>query len=72
VDHKLLQHPKVIPTQHTAGVTSESRANITRIAALAFSDLAAGRMPPRIVNPEVKPRFTQRVAAALGTALTEG
>lgn len=70
-DHPLLHHPKVIPTQHTAGVTGESRANITRIAALAFGDLAAGRMPPRIVNPQVKPRFAERAAAALGKALTE-
>jgi D-3-phosphoglycerate dehydrogenase len=72
VDHPLLHHPKVIPTQHTAGVTGESRANITRIAALAFSDLAAGRMPPRIVNPEVKQHFAARVAAALGRAPAEG
>lgn len=52
----LLHHPKVIATQHTAGVTQESRANITRIAALAFSDFAAGRMPPRVLNPEVLAR----------------
>ena len=63
-DHKLLHHPAVVASQHTAGVTQESRANITRIAALAFSDLAAGRMPPRIVNPAVKPRFAARVKAA--------
>jgi D-3-phosphoglycerate dehydrogenase len=59
-DHPLLRHPKVIASQHTAGVTEESRANISRIAALAFSDLAAGRLPPRIVNPEVLPRFRAR------------
>lgn len=70
-DHPLLRHPAVIASQHTAGVTQESRANITRIAALAFRDLAAGRMPPRIVNPEVKPRFAARVAAALGRAPVE-
>lgn len=72
VDHKLLHHPAVIASQHTAGVTNESRSNITRIAALAFSDLAAGRMPPRIVNPEVKPRFAERYAATFGVKLSEG
>ncbi|WP_421988412.1 hydroxyacid dehydrogenase [Roseococcus sp.] len=72
VDHPLLHHKAVIASQHTAGVTQESRANITRIAALAFSDLAAGRMPPRIVNPEVKPRFAERYAAAFGLSLQEG
>lgn len=66
VDHPLLHHRAVIASQHTAGVTEESRANITRIAALAFSELAAGRMPPRIVNPEVKPRFVERYKAAFG------
>lgn len=71
VDHPLLHHPAVIASQHTAGVTNESRSNITKIAALAFSDLAAGRMPPRIVNPEVKPRFAERYAAAFGTHLRE-
>lgn len=70
-DHPLLHHPAVIASQHTAGVTQESRANITRIAALAFSDLAAGRMPPRIVNPEVKPRFAERYAATFGIKLQE-
>lgn len=71
-DHPLLHHPAVIASQHTAGVTQESRANITKIAALAFSDLAAGRMPPRIVNPEVKPRFAARYEAAFGVKLGEG
>ncbi|MBS7789026.1 3-phosphoglycerate dehydrogenase [Roseococcus sp. SDR] len=66
VDHPLLHHRAVIASQHTAGVTEESRANITKIAALAFSELAAGRMPPRIVNPEVKPRFIARYTAAFG------
>lgn len=70
-DHPLLHHPAVIASQHTAGVTHESRGNITRIAALAFSDLAAGRMPPRIVNPEVKPRFAERYAATFGIRLQE-
>ena len=35
-DHPLLSHPAVICTQHTAGVTHESRAMITRIAAEAI------------------------------------
>lgn len=66
VDHPLLAHPAVIASQHTAGVTLQSRANITRIAALAFSDLAAGRMPPRIINPAVLPRWRARYEAAMG------
>ncbi|WP_368040619.1 NAD(P)-dependent oxidoreductase [Roseicella sp. DB1501] len=65
-EHPLLHMANVIVTQHTAGVTHESRANITRIAALAFADAAKGLMPPRIINPAVAPRFAERYAAKLG------
>ncbi len=68
-DHPLLHHPHVIASQHIAGVTEQSRANITRIAALAFSDVAAGRLPPRIINPEVLPRWKQRYRQATGFVL---
>lgn len=68
-DHPLLHDPRVIATQHTAGVTEESRTQITTIAAQAFSDVAAGRMPPRIINPAVKPRFAARYEAARGRAI---
>ena len=70
-DHPLLSHPAVICTQHTAGVTHESRAMITRIAAEAFSAFAAGRFPPRIINPEVKARVAERYQAALGRPITD-
>lgn len=65
VDHPLLHHPAVVASQHIAGVTDESRSNITRIAALAFGDLAAGRLPPRIVNPAAIPAFELRWKARL-------
>ena len=68
-DHPLLNLPNVILTQHTAGVTHESRANITRIAALGFGEAAHGRLPPRVINPEVVPRFAARWAEAFGRAL---
>ena len=66
VAHPLLGLPNVILTQHTAGVTHESRSNISRIAALAFADAAHGRLPPRMINPAVVPRFAARYAAAFG------
>ncbi|MFC7473603.1 hydroxyacid dehydrogenase [Dankookia sp. GCM10030260] len=68
-DHPLLGMANVIVTQHTAGVTHESRANITRIAALAFADAAKGRLPPRIINPAVIPRFAVRYAEKLGRSI---
>jgi D-3-phosphoglycerate dehydrogenase / 2-oxoglutarate reductase len=71
-DHPLLALPNVLLTQHTAGVTDESRANITRIAALAFADAAEGRLPPRIINPEAVPRFAARWEAAFGRPMARG
>lgn len=65
-NHPLLNLPNVIASQHTAGVTHESRANITRIAALAFADAANGRLPPRVINPQVVPRFAERWATVFG------
>lgn len=65
-DHPLLGLENVILTQHTAGVTHESRSNIARIAALAFAEAAHGRMPPRIINPEVIPVFQRRYEAKRG------
>jgi D-3-phosphoglycerate dehydrogenase len=44
---------------------------ITRIAAEAFSACAAGKMPPRIINPEVKGRFAERYMAARGRAIAD-
>jgi D-3-phosphoglycerate dehydrogenase / 2-oxoglutarate reductase len=67
--HPLLHMTNVIVTQHTAGVTHESRANITRIAALAFADAAKGKLPPRIINPGVVPRFAERYAQKLGRSI---
>ena len=65
-DHPLLRHPAVLASQHTAGVSEESRANIARIAALAFADCAEGRMPPRVINPQVVNRFAARWREAFG------
>jgi D-3-phosphoglycerate dehydrogenase len=67
-DHPLLAHPAVLATVHTAGVTHESRERVGRMAAEAFIEAAAGRMPPRLVNPEVKARYVERWRAAFSAA----
>lgn len=67
-DHPLLAWPSVLATQHTAGVTQESRANISRIAALALGAVARGETPPRIVNPAVLPHWQARLAQRLKAA----
>ncbi|HUQ76673.1 MAG TPA: hydroxyacid dehydrogenase [Burkholderiales bacterium] len=66
-EHPLLSHPAVLASPHTAGVTHESRERVARMAAEAFIDAAAGRVPPRVLNPEVLPRYKERWAAAFGT-----
>ncbi len=68
-EHPLLNMPNVICTQHTAGVTHESRANISTIAAQAFIECAHGRLPPRIINREVLPRFIPRWEHAFGRTM---
>jgi D-3-phosphoglycerate dehydrogenase / 2-oxoglutarate reductase len=62
-DHPLLAHPCVIASPHMAGVTHESRDRVARMAADAFLAVAAGELPPRLVNPGVAERLTQRIAA---------
>ena len=63
-DHPLLSHPAVLASPHTAGVTHESRGRVARMAAEAFIEAAAGRTPPRVLNPQVLPRFKERWAGA--------
>jgi D-3-phosphoglycerate dehydrogenase len=65
-DHPLLSHPAVLGSPHTAGVTFESRGRVARMAAEAFIEAAAGRTPPRVLNPQVLPRFKERWTAAFG------
>ena len=49
-----------------------SRSNITRVAALAFADAANGRLPPRVINPAVVPRFVERWEAVFGRQMATG
>jgi D-3-phosphoglycerate dehydrogenase len=65
-NHPLLAHPAVLASVHTAGVTHESRTRVARMAAEAFIDAAAGRVPPRLLNPEVVPRYMQRWSETFG------
>jgi D-3-phosphoglycerate dehydrogenase len=67
-DHPLLQFDNVLASPHTAGVTKEARANMGRIAAEQIIDALDGKRPPRIVNPEVWPRYVTRFERAFGFA----
>jgi D-3-phosphoglycerate dehydrogenase len=65
-DHPLLQFDNVLASPHTAGVTREARENMGRIAAEQMLDTLDGKRPPRIINPEVWPRYRERFAATFG------
>jgi D-3-phosphoglycerate dehydrogenase len=66
-DHPLLQLPNVVATFHTAGVTHEARRNNATLAATQIVKLLAdGQRPARLVNPEVWPQASARIATALG------
>jgi D-3-phosphoglycerate dehydrogenase len=65
-DHPLLASDKVIASFHTAGVTHEGRRNVARMAAEGILQVAAGLLPPRLVNPEVEGAWRARCARVLG------
>jgi D-3-phosphoglycerate dehydrogenase len=65
-EHPLLQFDNVLASPHTAGVTIEARQNMGRIAAEQVLDTLDGKRPPRIINPEVWPRYSERFKQAFG------
>lgn len=67
-DHPLLQFDNVIASPHTAGVTTEARENMARIAAEQMLDALDGKRPPRLVNPEVWPAYVKRFERTFGFA----
>jgi D-3-phosphoglycerate dehydrogenase / 2-oxoglutarate reductase len=67
-DHPLLQFDNVLASPHTAGVTREARQNMGRIAAEQLLDALDGKRPPRLINPEVWPRYSERFRLTFGMA----
>ncbi len=67
-EHPLLQFDNVLASPHTAGVTTEARTNMGRIAAEQMLDALDGKRPPRIINPEVWPAYARRFERAFGFA----
>ena len=65
-EHPLLQLDNVLASPHTAGVTKQARENMGRIAAEQVLEALDGRRPPRIINPEVWPLYSERFARAFG------
>ena len=67
-NHPLLAFDNVLASPHTAGVTNEARRNMGLIAAEQILAALDGRRPPRLINPEVWPRYAARFERAFGFA----
>lgn len=65
-NHPLLQRNDVIATPHSAGVTHEAVANMREWAADQWIEIFQGKVPPRLINPEVWPKYQDRFAEKLG------
>jgi D-3-phosphoglycerate dehydrogenase len=67
-DHPLMAFDNVLLTPHTAGITAESLHDMAVGAAEQWVALFAGRVPPRLANPEAWPAYAARFRRILGTA----
>ena len=64
--HPLLNMDNVIASPHIAGMTLETMTEMCEATALQWLTIFDGGVPPRLVNPEVWPRYSDRFAELLG------
>jgi D-3-phosphoglycerate dehydrogenase len=67
-DHPLLALDNVIVTPHNAGMTDESILSMVTATARQWIEIFEGKVPPRLVNPEAWPLYSQRFSEILGFA----
>src|SRR6202007_684808 len=65
-EHPLLQFDNVLASPHTAGVTREARENMGRIADEQILGALDGKRSPRIIDTEVWPHYSERLAKTFG------
>jgi D-3-phosphoglycerate dehydrogenase len=65
-DHPLLHLDTVMATPHIAGATVETMYDMSKAAAEQWIALLRGRVPPRLVNPEIWPRYSERFERIIG------
>ena len=61
-DSRLLRHPKIVATPHTAFYSEESLQELQETAATQMADVLCGRLPNSIVNREVLTRPNLRAS----------
>jgi D-3-phosphoglycerate dehydrogenase len=66
LDHPLLAMDNVIASPHIAGMTVETMTEMCEATALQWLTIFDGGAPPRLVNPEVWPRYADRFTELLG------
>jgi D-3-phosphoglycerate dehydrogenase / 2-oxoglutarate reductase len=74
-DNPLLRLDNVVATPHTAGITVEAVRDIAVATATQWQAIFAGDLPPRLLNPDVWPRYCERFNQIFGfrpTAMTRG
>jgi len=65
-DNPLLHLDNVVATPHTAGITVEAVRDIAVATATQWKAIFDGRMPPRLLNPDVWPLYCERFHDAFG------
>jgi D-3-phosphoglycerate dehydrogenase len=65
-DNPLLRLDTVVATPHVAGITVEAARDIAVATATQWRAIFSGRMPPRLLNPQVWPRYCDRFHDILG------
>lgn len=71
-DDPLLRLDNVVATPHVAGITVEAARDLAVATAEQWQQIFAGRVPPRLLNPDVWPRYCDRFEEILGTRPTAG
>ena len=64
--HPLLSLDTVVASPHTAGITIEATRDIAIATAEQWITIFAGKVPPRLLNPEAWPAYAERFDARLG------
>ena len=64
--HPLLNMDNVVASPHIAGMTVETMTEMCEATALQWLTIFDGGVPPRLVNPEAWPRYSERFIELLG------
>jgi D-3-phosphoglycerate dehydrogenase len=64
--HPLLSLENVVASPHTAGITAEATRDIAQASAEQWLTIFAGKVPPRLVNPDAWPTYSDRFRDRFG------